>query len=616
MKRRGLSGKSGKGIISAALMAGSLLLAGMPVPVETLAEETAEEFTEAESEASGIWDFPEEMAFPEPEKLEGEKVGISSGTLETFRKTVIKDNEEIGEVSFTVYTVNDIRPVGTDTPVIFVYDEQAVSTERAEEILTVSGLDEIAKEENCLVCFVNPMGENWGEEDAAAYLYTLSDIWSEDTGSETGKTQAEDKLIGTSQRFYIIANGAGADFAAQFLAKETMKRFFIFTDFYYEPAAVMLFNTSEKISCANGMPAVVVNATDEQVEALKSVNQTDEVTEEEGFAIYTNSGSPVRKFMTAEAAEAFDAAVVRSGWDNVISTVRRQLSGVTEEAYELLPVYDYASMGLNVSIKTTQIGEKTIEWYEYIPEDLDMSVEDSVPLVLAFHGGGNHAQYLMNASEWPLAAKENGFMVAAVNQHVEISADDIIKFLDYLEETCPAIDESKVYSTGFSMGSVKSLELGMQYPERFAGIAPMDAVIEPMCELKDMIIPTFYLAGEDDGLLVFPHQVAFGGEGGEGNGDYTIQRIFAMNHVEYTGYDETLDPVWGMEFDGTEQISTANGLHVVTENFKKSEDGNIYTALCTMSNQAHATLAGSTYAAWDFLKQFSRNEDGTISIDQ
>ena len=89
-----------------------------------------------------------------------------------------------------------------------------------------------------------------------------------------------------------------------------------------------------------------------------------------------------------------------------------------------------------------------------------------------------------------------------------------------------------------------------------------------------------------------------------------------MNEIEYSRYDETKNAIWGMEFDETRKVPTSNPNHVITENYLTSADGNTYTVLATMSNQAHAVLSGSSYAAWDFLKQFSRNEDGSITITE
>lgn len=528
---------------------------------------------EGETEASS-WEIPSEEENTEVQTLSGEETETASGKITRLTTKIVKEEEEKGSVEFFLYTPVDVKPVGPSTPVILYYGDGQIDEKKAEEKLFAAGLDEIAKAENCSVLFVNPVGESWGEQDAEAYLYGLVDLFSEDTGSQDGKNAAGDKIIGSSQRIYVVAEGSGADFAAEYLAKETMKKFNIFMDFYYVPAGVMLFDTEkDAVSCKMGISAVI---------------RKEELTKD----------------------------AVLTGWENVLSKVRRQLTGTTEKAYEILPVHDYEKEGIQVNKENSEIAGTTMEWYEYIPETVDLSGEGTVPLVFTFHGGGNHAEYQANASEWPLVGKENGFMVIAVNQHVDCTASDMVELLNVLEEKYPCIDKTRIYASGFSMGAIKSWDLGTQYPELFAGIAPMDAVEKPDVEVKDTIIPTYYLAGEEDGLLVFPHQVAFGGEGGEDNGDYILQHLFGMNEIEYPGYDETKNAIWGMEFDETRKVPTSNPNHVITENYLTSADGNTYTVLATMSNQAHAVLSGSSYAAWDFLKQFSRNEDGSITITE
>lgn len=597
------------------LAASVVLGSAIPAAAEgTEAEVTAAEATATEAAGDAASAAPDVPSAPAP--IAGEKTEVSSGVIEKISTDIVVEEETKGSVESLVYTPSEIQPVGPTTPIFLVYGDTAFSEDAAEKTLVSSGLDVLAKEENCSVAFVNPVGETWGQEDADAYLYSLVDLWSEEVGSQTGKTADGSKFIGSTQRIYILADGAGADFVSQYLVKDTMKKFNIFADFYFVPTGVMLFNTSStEAACTYGMPAVISGGSEALVQAYKDMNGTDGEEAAGQGTLYTNSISAVKNFMVTDTAEGFDKDILRLSWEQILSKTRRQLSGYTDpDSYELLPVYDYTEYGIAVNKECEAINGAKLEWYEYIPEDVSLEEEGSVPLMFTFHGGGNHAEYQAIASEWPLVAKENGFMVVSVNQHVDRSAEDIVTLLELLEDKYPAIDKTRIYASGFSMGSVKSWELGTKYPELFAGIAPMDAVIEPEWDLVDTIIPTYYVAGEEDGLLVFPHQAAFGGEGGEGNGDYIIQRLFEMNKVEYTGYDEKLNQLWGMEFDSTVEVPTANGLHVDTENYKKSEDGNTYTALVSMSNQAHAVLAGNSYNAWDFLKQFSRNEDGTISI--
>ena len=60
---------------------------------------------------------------------------------------------------------------------------------------------------------------------------------------------------------------------------------------------------------------------------------------------------------------------------------------------------------------------KEIEYYAYIPDDLSFGSRDSVPLLMWFHGGGGEAEAMVSWTEWPLVAKENGFMVVSFDQH-------------------------------------------------------------------------------------------------------------------------------------------------------------------------------------------------------
>ena len=46
----------------------------------------------------------------------------------------------------------------------------------------------------------------------------------------------------------------------------------------------------------------------------------------------------------------------------------------------------------------------------------------------------------------------------------------------------------------------------------------------------------------------------------------------------------------------------------------QSADGKYYTALADATNMSHEVYGRNSWAAWDFLSQFSRNEDGSISI--
>ena len=86
--------------------------------------------------------------------------------------------------------------------------------------------------------------------------------------------------------------------------------------------------------------------------------------------------------------------------------------------------------------------------------------------------------------------------------------------------------------------------------------------------------------------------------------------------VDFEQKDSWENPIWGisgeLSYGITDTVFTDSTLAV--ELFP-SEDGKYYTAFTSASNQSHEVYARNSWAAWDFLSQFSRSEDGSIVIE-
>ena len=114
----------------------------------------------------------------------------------------------------------------------------------------------------------------------------------------------------------------------------------------------------------------------------------------------------------------------------------------------------------------------------------------------------------------------------------DCSATEIVDLIGQLEEKY-SIDKSRIYASGFSMGGVKSWDLFEQYPEVFAGLAPMDASADLGTDSwgnavtdanSDIIVPVFYVGGETSPLPELPCQA-----------ERLIDRVnyvFSVNDVE------------------------------------------------------------------------------------
>ena len=502
----------------------------------------------------------------------------------------------------------------TCTAPVFMYfgdgkfDAQTTAAKAQE-----SGLDKLAAENGSSVVFVNPSEDTWTDADAEAYGAVAQAISDSSTDvSENGIIQSinfmtkepTQSIVGTQSRIYIYAEGSGVDYIAANAMKTVEAATFWGGTVNVTPAGITVIGlTNAEGVEENDIPVVSIGG-DEEV---------NKVLEEK-----------------CGSFQAEDTADFASEFSDVIGKNRRQ-AGV------LLPIHDYAEEGIiekveTFTVKTTEDNgseyagteEHPVSVLTYYAEDLDVE-NGNVPLVFCFHGGGNTALFEAQATEWPEIGKENGFITVSVDLHYpNCSAGEIIELLDQLKEEY-SIDSSRIYASGFSMGGCKSWDLFEQYPEVFAGLAPMDATYEPGTDSynnpvenanSDVLTPIFYVGGETSPLPELPFQDA--------KVVNRVANLFDVNDVttEYAcSFDDAANwanPIWGIDGDEVYQVTDQKAFldSTLTVNMFKSEDGKYYTAFANASNQSHEVYARNSWAAWDFLSQFSRNEDGSIEINE
>ncbi len=524
---------------------------------------------------------------------EGEATGTITERVLSFNQT---------EATCLMFTPDDSELLGrraTTNPVIIVFGNEDYTEETAKKTAENSGLAKIAKDEGCVIAFVN--WSNVSDENAVNLYKNVAVMYSDDTSNtyvdgfwsnimpdSNGNEVEQGRYSGTGQRIYIYGDGDGADYVIKNILTANIPSAML-------EATVTLFNPSISIDEKGSdleIPVAVVNAVDGTEEILKSYSD-----DESKYLVETSS-----------ITSGFDKETLISVYNDLSGKYRRQLGYIVE-------IPDYEEVGIIETIEITELSNGEIEYYQFIPDDIDMETEETVPLVMIFHGGGNHAEYQAWASGWPLVGKEDGFMVISVNDHVNKTASDIIELLDYLLDKYPALDSSKVYSAGYSMGSAKTWDIAEQYPDRLAGIAPMSGSFEATEDIPDFIIPVFYVAGEDTPLVEFPSQSNKGGE--VNDVDTRMNFVLKMNKItDSYNFDINANEWWGIAPDEVEQINdTIFAESILTMNKFESEDGNIYTVFGNCSNKGHDVFGFDNKAAWNFLSQFSRNSDGSISIE-
>jgi len=310
----------------------------------------------------------------------------------------------------------------------------------------------------------------------------------------------------------------------------------------------------------------------------------------------------------------FDAKLVRSLYEDVTSKYY-----YSQGQFRISPKYAANGIVELNATKTVSTG-KAIEYYTYIPEDLDLSVEGSAPLMLWFHGMGGEAEAMMSWSEWPEIAKKDGLIVVSVDQHDLFTGEEVAELLDFILAESPYIDTSRIYASGFSMGSAKTWELGIQNWRRFAGIVPCALGVFGVDESytnaiqEGGILPVFYLAGGQS-----PFEL--------GSAAFTqnaLGLIWPLNNLGEYSYDETLGQ-WGVTSSTTLRMPYRDDSDMVLEEAGRqqvlsidsfeSADGNTYTWLAVNENKPHTVTNNDAHVAWEYIKKFSRNADGTIAID-
>jgi predicted peptidase len=147
-----------------------------------------------------------------------------------------------------------------------------------------------------------------------------------------------------------------------------------------------------------------------------------------------------------------------------------------------------------------------IRFLLFLPDEYNPTVQ--WPLIVYFHGAGergSNIERLVDLSLPELSGPTDGFPFAVVSP--QLPAGLWAKYIDPVDELLGhladhiAIDEKRLYLTGFSIGSHGTWRYALKHPDRFAAIAPVAAgpspswsepVPEDICTLTDLPIWVFH----------------------------------------------------------------------------------------------------------------------------
>lgn len=490
-------------------------------------------------------------------------------------------------------------------PIILVYGDAPFTAESALQTAYDSGLAAIAAKEGAVISFINPKnGATWSQDDVGTYSSIVQNKYVERPAQSLEPTDGiypnetyGGQFAGFFYRTVIVAAGSGADFATKYLMDDTLVDS---RNIQTIPAAYILFDATatpgDKAGSVNQeYPAVVVNGTQAVKSAIAALNN------DSGYVMFEES-----------SGQGFNSTLLTKGYKELAGLmVRPQMSysplpnhyiGLFQLTNNLVldDLYDYGYTSKAVTGGTA--------YYDYyIPKSIDRSAAESVPLVMVFHGSGESSEYIAKMGGWTRLAHEEGFMVVSVDNHGSVAIQ--IALLDALLAEYPFLDASRVYATGFSMGSMKtwSLVATEEYAQKFAAISPWSGLSASLSYQTSVIVPTYYTHGHWDNTTRPPST---------NTGARTaLQWLFTANKVGDYTYDASVNEFWGVEGDTVETVAAQSWDGQINIHTFASEDGMVYTKLVDASNFGHGISGDFASMAWDFMKTFSRNSDGTVAIE-
>lgn len=483
-------------------------------------------------------------------------------------------------------------------PLLLVFEENRQSMEEAIAFAKKSGLADIAAAVDSSVLFVYPTNEGgWKNATEELYASLIAEVKMNPNYAD-GITDVTDFFTrefkgyfvrGAIFRADIYSFGASADYVAQNLLK-TINGEYLWGPGEITPAMCSMENLS------------VVPAPERKDIGILSVGNSDEINA--AFKDCTNL------LIKAEADYKADfKAFVRKFkmWcGNMQIEPDFEAMEMTEETGILVVKTSSDHRG---AFKDT--AEHKVGYFAYYNNDI--FDQGPVPLVVGFHGGGDSSMFLTFVSEWYKVAHKYGFLYVSLENHQNVTATEAIEVIEHLKKRY-AIDEHRIYATGFSMGSGKTWDMYQEYPEVFAALAPASALFpvknNPFGKsLEDganttVPVPIFYSGGEESHLPELPFQAASALE----RIQYAAQvnkckTLFDLNYDEKDNWE---NPIWGIPGDRMEKIYDASRESYLTIQYFDSEDGVCRTALASISGQGHEYRHHTCEHAWKFMSQFTR----------
>ena len=536
-----------------------------------------------------------------------------------------------------------------NTNLVVYVDRQFASKDEAKAYLNELGLIDIIDEAKGSIVLVTPSSEaGFTAADQLNYYKLQTAMFSINPSGTTADGQrvmyVDAAYYGGYGYYYVIGIDGGATFLNNYVANTF--------DYVTRIAGMLLVNGKmDRVrDVADFVPVYLVNAPQDVVAKYEKVNGVDFIRREGDKTIKYNHEFPVRKVVTLDTEEVDLPALVHDAYYNLFIHAQRGQE-ITQGLYTASTPYqgssaDCAPYSLSVrnpmlngrtpdgiclvthvedrfaDIQTAN-GEYLQTWYEYLPEEVlnGTAPAGTVPMILAWHGGGDDPrQFVEGQGLLELAGKERIVILAPEKEKIQpYFGTDVMTcqvaplLLKYMLETYPAIDPSRIYVTGFSMGGLSTLQSMYAAPQMFAAAFPQSGIRgglpneEEASHFEGLQLPVFVSTSE--------YNMGYYATLGDNENFYAfVSGMLELNHMDpLPEPDFDAYPIAGFKADiYTEEIMNDDYTRYTWTIC--NDDGIPLVGVAYITSINHALYPQHAQMLWDFFKHYSRNQE-TLEIE-
>ena len=546
--------------------------------------------------------------------------------------------------SADMYGIN--AAVRLNTNLVVYSDKSFENKDAALSYLKELGLTDMVDQARGSVILVTPSDPEKGftAEDQKNYYKLQTAMFAINaSGVQDGEevTYVDASYYGGFGFYYVIGVDGGATFLNNYVSGTL--------DYVSRIAGMLLVGGDmERISSvASSVPVYLIDADEDTIDKYCEANGTDAFNETKDIITYYNQAKPVCKVMVQKSDIDLKTAIHDAYYDLFLKSVRGQemkaglysastpyqgygndaapyslsernalINGVTADG-----IHEITTVSDALSEFKTDAGEFVQTWYEYLPDEVlnNTAPAGSVPLLLAIHGGGDDPRQFVDGQGWlRVAGQERIAMVAPEYSSINNAAQDGRTVLNkafpalvrYMLDKYPALDASRVYVNGYSMGSLGTCEAMYGDPSIFAAAFPQAGIMnaaptdEELKKFADVNLPVSISTSEYD--------MVYNVDGVTHNivPDFykLISSFKTMNGMEALPEEPDFDqyPMTGFDADvkGTEIM---NGEYTKHEWYFLDKDGVPMVGFQYIDDIVHCLYPEYADMVWNFVKHYSRD---------